>query len=264
MSPTEQENTTPPDAPAVMRRLLILKHLLVTGMATPPPDALSQIMRTWQPDERRQLIDGLQRMRAATERSLRDNGLWPDMTPAEQAFIRSSPSEVSLQMLIDVSWLMEAAECLLWALGYLDDLPPYDTQASPDHLKLLPPGPHQTLLNGAALRPADEISSRRDAAESWHWRSRTRQLQESGHTAPLPSGLTRAEVIRMSAEGAASDGLFKAPLGDDFPAFGQPYRDISPEQWSQAASIVMERHRALNWLCGYAPDNQWDETPTDT
>jgi len=26
----------------------------------------------------------------------------------------------------------------------------------------------------------------------------------------------------------------------------------------------MERHKALNWLCGFAPGNRWDETPTDT
>lgn len=31
-----------------------------------------------------------------------------------------------------------------------------------------------------------------------------------------------------------------------------------------ATSIIMERHFALNWLCGMAPGNRWDETPTDT
>jgi hypothetical protein len=29
-------------------------------------------------------------------------------------------------------------------------------------------------------------------------------------------------------------------------------------------SITEERHFALNWLCGYAPDNDWDATPTPT
>jgi hypothetical protein len=28
------------------------------------------------------------------------------------------------------------------------------------------------------------------------------------------------------------------------------------------ASIARERHRAFNWLCGYAAD--WDRVPTDT
>ena len=68
----------------------------------------------------------------------------------------------------------------------------------------------------------------------------------------------------MAAEKAASDGLFESPMGGDFSVFGRPYREISGEEWSQATSIAMERHRALNWLCGYAPANRWDETPTDT
>ena len=42
------------------------------------------------------------------------------------------------------------------------------------------------------------------------------------------------------------------------------YRDLTDEEWSSIRSIAFERHFALNWLCGYAPDNRWDETPTDT
>jgi hypothetical protein len=30
------------------------------------------------------------------------------------------------------------------------------------------------------------------------------------------------------------------------------------------SSATIERHFALNWLRGYAPGNEWDETPTDT
>src|SRR5579871_4960160 len=49
----------------------------------------------------------------------------------------------------------------------------------------------------------------------------------------------------------------------DFPAFGNPYWDISEEEYSIATSIAVERHQALNWICGRAPNNRWDETPTD-
>jgi hypothetical protein len=29
-------------------------------------------------------------------------------------------------------------------------------------------------------------------------------------------------------------------------------------------SVAVERHFTLNWLCGYAPGNEWDDTPTGT
>ena len=49
-----------------------------------------------------------------------------------------------------------------------------------------------------------------------------------------------------------------------FLAFGKAYRDLGPEEYAIATSIARERHFALNWLCGHAPGNRWDETPTDT
>jgi hypothetical protein len=254
----------PPDAAAAMSRALILKYQIVTGMATPPPDVLSGLMRSWALSERQRFLDEYRQRQAQNEKTLREGGLWAEMTSNEQKFIRALPSEVSQQMLVDVSWLMESAECLLWSLGLIDDLPPYDIQADSNHLKRVPSSSVQELRENAKLRPSDVISEARDAAELWHWRSRTRHLQESGEPVRLPEGLTLPKVIQMSAAKAASDGLFEAPLGDDFPAFGRPYREISTEEWSQATSIAMERHKALNWLCGYAPGNRWDETPTDT
>ncbi len=48
------------------------------------------------------------------------------------------------------------------------------------------------------------------------------------------------------------------------PAFGKPYREITDQEWGQVRSISLERHRGLNWLCGYAPENRWEKTPTGT
>ena len=41
-------------------------------------------------------------------------------------------------------------------------------------------------------------------------------------------------------------------------------RDLTEEEWREVTSIAAERHFALNWLCGYAPGNRWDATPTET
>ena len=258
-----RKQSGPPSAAAAVSRAVILKCQLVTALAVPPPDVLTGWMESWDADERHDFLKEVQQRKAQSEAALRDDGLWPQMTSSEKAFIRALPTEISPQAFVDVSWLMESAEYLLWALGYVDDLPPYDTQSNVDDLKRLTPSPIRNLLQDARLRSRDSISRARDVAEFWHWRSRTRQIQEW----PQDRGARRShlpEIIQMAAEKAASDGLFESPMGGDFPVFGRPYREISAEEWSQATSIAMERHRALNWLCGYAPGNRWDETPTDT
>jgi hypothetical protein len=71
-------------------------------------------------------------------------------------------------------------------------------------------------------------------------------------------------MLKMTSSKAAEAGDFEAPIDGDFPAFGKPYRDLTEAEFSVAMSIALERHRALNWLCGYAPGNRGRETPTDT
>ena len=74
----------------------------------------------------------------------------------------------------------------------------------------------------------------------------------------------RTDLIRGTAKVAAEKGWIAETMADDFPAFGKPYRDMSQDEWSQVRSISQGRHHALNWLCGYAPENDWDRTPIGT
>ena len=148
--------------------------------------------------------------------------------------------------------------------GLVERLPQYDTQSDVEHLKRLPSDGIVGLIRNATLRDADLISKTRDVAELWHWRSRARQLQESGRPVQLPNDLTLRDVVRMAAEKAAADGLFETALAGDFPAFGRPYVQLTADEWSEVNSIAMERHKVLNWLCGHAPANKWEDTPTDT
>lgn len=71
-------------------------------------------------------------------------------------------------------------------------------------------------------------------------------------------------VVRQSVQNHSGDGTFETAIDEDYPAFGKAYRDLSADEWAIVQSITMERHFALNWLCGYAPGHRWDETPTDT
>jgi hypothetical protein len=247
-----------------MSRALILKYQVVIGMTVPPPEMLHQLLGSWSLGDREQLFEQCRQRQAQVAEALREAGLWSLMSADERAFILAPPNQIDGQALRNVSWSMESAECLLWALGYVDRLPPYDAQSDVADLKRLPSHGIVALVRNATLRRADVISKARDVAELWHWRSRTRQLQESGRPVQLPNELTLVEVIRMAAEKAAADGVFEHPIEGDFPVLGRPYAQLTTDEWAEVTSIAMERHKALNWLCAYAPGNRWQETPTDT
>ncbi|HNU50651.1 MAG TPA: hypothetical protein PKJ98_07000 [Verrucomicrobiota bacterium] len=72
------------------------------------------------------------------------------------------------------------------------------------------------------------------------------------------------DIVRFTAKAAGESGTLAEVLDEDFVAKGKPYRDLTATEWAEVTSITVERHFALNWLCGRAPGNRWDETPTDT
>jgi hypothetical protein len=255
---------TSPDANAVMARVIILKYMYVKGLATPPSEYLAECKQRWADAEWNKFLDGVRVQNAKVVGRLKENGLWKAMERDERRFIEAGPIEVNRQTIIDMSWLTEPIICLLWALGYIGELLSYDQQADDELTNKLPAERVEILLKKAALRPHESIEKQRDLAELWHWRSRTRQLQESGEKFTFPGDMTIEKVLRMSSAQAALDGLVSTPIGDDFPAFGKAYRDLTAEEYSKATSIAIERHRAFNWLCGLAPNNRWTETPTDT
>ena len=164
------------------------------------------------------------------------------------------PARADDATVVEAVWQAEGLGTLLWALGRIE-LPPYDLAF--DHDRLL-----ATTLDGATLRSAEEIEQARQIARIWHWRARTTTLQSEGKT-PLPERWQSFEqLIATTAVRGHEQGLLPRPLRGDFPAFGKVYRELSPDERTEAESIAWERHRALNWLCGRGAS--WDETPTDT
>ena len=83
------------------------------------------------------------------------------------------------------------------------------------------------------------------------------ELRRSGFT-------SYDDIVRFAAKTAHERGDIPQILDKDFVFLGKPFRELPPDEYQQAHSIIMERHCALNWLCGFAPGNRWDETPTDT
>lgn len=254
----------PPDARSVMPRVIILKYVFVKGLATPPPEYIAACKARWSKEESSQFVEQGRSQNGQFVERLRESRLWDVMEPEEHRFMLTVPTQMTHQMLVDASWRVESILCLLWALGYVSKLPPYDEQADSGLANNLPQESAAVLIGNATLRPRDLITSQRDIAELWHWRSRTRKLQESGRTFNLPDGMTMENVLQKTSARCAADGLIPTPLGADFPAFGKAYRELTREEYSQATSIATERHFTFNWLCGRAPENRWEKTPTDT
>jgi len=242
-----------PDATEVAHRILSLSTILGRGR-----EELSMM------EER----DPILREKKRHEVDIQSTRMFADKTfarrfsPRERALLSAPAGKWTRQDIANASWRAESVGILLWAVGLIKSIPPYDKEfeqpeviqrldmlyASPDYVRRL------------ALRSAQEIGKAREIAEHWHWRSRTTQIQREGVQAP--PGITFDRIIEVSAIGGYEDGMNPAPIENDFPAFGKPYRSLTEAEYSLASSIAMERHFALNWLCGFSKD--WDDTPTDT
>ena len=155
---------------------------------------------------------------------------------------------------VDAIWRGEALGTLLWALQ-LTELPSYDQPFDPEEVAAV-------KLDGADLRDAEEIELERESARLWHWRARTTSLQAAGALELPERYATFDQLIAATAMRGFESGVLPSPMRGDFLAYGKVYRHLSPEQHAEAHSIAVERHHALNWLCG--DGETWDDVPLDT
>lgn len=254
----------PPDAQQVARRLLVLSGLVAYMQAMPPPEIWNQFASRWTKQEQDDFFEKFKKIPQSIANFLKSNGVWENMSPKESDFLHAYPQDLKDQQKVSMSWRMESAVTLMWALGMVDDLPPFDLETNTALLKEVPKQNVLAFIDSAKLRAPDEIESKRSLAETWHWRSRTRRLIEEKRPFPnMPQFKSYDEIVRFTAKAAGEMGNI-ATCHEDFQAKNKAYRDLTDEEWSEVESITIERHFALNWLCGYAPGNCWDETPTGT
>ncbi len=250
---------------AVRRRASILLHIFVKTLATPPEVVLARFDSPSMEAEKAKLASGCEEMFSKQREKLHSAGLWEEMEESEQEFLNAGIFETTMRQRVNASWMAESIMCLLWALGHKKQIPAYDQQYDLHSDKKSGADLLRDSTQRAVLRPQTEIERQRDWAELWHWRCRTHSLLASGEIpTALPDGTTMEKIIRMTTEKAAEEGIFAEPIGGDFPVFGKAFREISEDELSQLTSIAMERHKALNWLCGFAPGNRWSKTPTGT
>jgi hypothetical protein len=252
VSPFFRRKPTRPGQDDVARRVICLGAVVARG------SAIMALRQTGDPAE----LEQARTVVSEAEGWLADEGLASDVSAQERAFLARSPDEIGDDELVQISWRTESSGVLLWALSYLDELPPYDRQIEGGGEYVPLGAPTASFIADAELRDESTIDRARDLAELWHWRARTTQLQRGDASVGLPDGLTLDEIVAKTANHAHERGEIPSPIDDDFPAFGKAYRELTEEEHSEASSIAMERQYALNWLCGYCSD--WDEVSTDT
>jgi hypothetical protein len=155
---------------------------------------------------------------------------------------------------VDAIWRGEALGTLLWALQLLE-LPAYDQPFDAEEVAAAD-------LDEADLRDGEEIELERDSARLWHWRARTTSLQAQGKLELPERYATFDQLIAATAMRGYEQGVLPEPMRGDFRAYGKVYRHLAPDQHAEAHSIALERHHALNWLCGEG--ETWDDVPLDT
>jgi hypothetical protein len=176
----------------------------------------------------------------AARELLRDPRVHEELEPSEQRLVDLEPASWSSDER-DEYVTDEAAGTLFWAIGAVAEIPPYD---SPIEF-----GVGSDASGGR--RPDEELDRARDLAELWHWRVRTRLLAEGGR--PGAEASTTDPIVAQVAAEAHRRGDLDTPVDDDFPAFGRAFRNLDEKEFVLVAMVAHERHRALNWLCGYAP-----------
>lgn len=258
-----------PTAQAVADRLVALKVSIVYALGAPPRETVAAMRARASKQERAQMDEKADEARDAFWTPIYDTPVFDALTDTERAISEATLVTLTEQQQIDTSWWIEGAAMLAYAAYIIDELPPFDVQVSPELLEFIPnPGDLVAFRDKIKLRPEVEIDRARAAAELWHWRSRTRELQDAGFQLPddlkKPELQTLDDVIRLTAAHAAHDGTIKSAIDGDFPARNKAYRALSDDEWSEVRSIAVERHRALNWLTGRAPGHRWDDTPVET
>ena len=117
---------------------------------------------------------------------LKAEGLWPNVSPSEAAFLLSS--KPTKEEVVQASWRRESFLALMWSLGKIESLPaPQQTESFSEVLKLVPSVGQKTatFISETRLRSFDEIVSVYEEVYDAHWR--IRDAKSKG--LPAPEGI---------------------------------------------------------------------------
>jgi len=183
------------------------------------------------------------------------------LSPQERPVVHSELGELTDEQIFSLNWRLQAAGALVWSVGWLKAMPRYDRSMPAamvqDYLPMFKP--IQPFVRVAERIERPVIEAERERAEFWHWRVRTRLLELQGMVPP--AGDSFVAVVERAVAGAVSSGVIAGAREGDIDCDGVPFGKLPQAAWADAASSIIERHYALNWLCG---NEAWDEVATHT
>lgn len=259
-----------PNSKEVYKRLMILKYVISHSYRNIPFEIINEMSENWSDSDKEKLENELKKNMLDTVSSIKEFGLWNDVTESEKKFLSSYGNNSNLISHMNSNWRMESAVILMWALKIENKYPDINKQTDTEILKKIEIKKLGLFFNDLSLISSKEINHKRDIMEVWHWRVNTRRLIEDNYNFVPDEKMKKAgincldDIVKQAAKSAYMNHDINEIIDDDFVFKGQPFRDLSEDDFHEATSIIIERHHALNWLCGYAPNNNWDETPTNT
>jgi hypothetical protein len=185
--------------------------------------------------------------------ALAEPALAAEVDPAERDRIARPLGGFAPQESIDLSWLVEGAAVLAWALG-LHEPPPADESATGDETAdgiefLARPW---TFPTRAERRDEEEIEDRFAAALAYHWRMREHRLH--GKPVAFEAYVDSCDWARLSTTGLDVDG--------DLRLRGTPVSRAPRAVVEECTGLAAERHRAFEWLVGSA--RLWSDVSAGT
>jgi hypothetical protein len=185
---------------------------------------------------------------------LRALGLEGELRAWERRVLESTFGQLNDRDRVNPSWLSEAVVVLAWSLGRLE-LPGFAEQCDPadaaNSLGFLQPT-EASVLNQPELRSSEDLREYNEFIYNLHWRVRDFSLNKRSYD-------FEALARKAWGEPVLRHGLV---LSDrDLCVRGVPISRAAERDWRTLASIARERHRASNWLIGYASEDFYEVTP---
>ncbi|HXR47733.1 MAG TPA: DUF4272 domain-containing protein [Candidatus Limnocylindrales bacterium] len=240
MEDTEYQEPPPPSASTVARRALILATVSCRGFI----------------DNDKANASGASSLAKKAKDWLFALGLDEELSDWERKILSTEFGQLQERDRINASWLAEGLVILAWALRRVS-LPAFDVQCDPSAtanvLGFLQPE-SETVLAKTSLRPLAELNEYNEFILNVHWRIRDFSLNH--RTFDFESLAKKAwgePVLRFGLKLSEKD----IQIG------GQPLSKAPENIWRGLTSITQERHRASNWLIGYASEDFYEVT-TDT
>ena len=180
-------------------------------------------------------------------------GLEEELSGWERQVLTSPFGSLADRDRINASWLSEAVTVLAWSLGKVE-LPRFDEQCDPagaaNSLGFLQPT-DSTELSRPRLRPPEDLQEYNEFLYNLHWRVRDFSLNR------------RSYDFESLARKAWGEPVLRHGLvlqNGDLSIGGVPISQAEESAWRSLMSITRERHRASNWLIGYASEDFYEVT----